>query len=47
MADCDDADLSEIVAGQLREYLPVDHVFGEGRRILFEAEPAEPFRDLD
>src|SRR5208282_6363598 len=43
MPDRCDAETDQIIGHQLRQHSGVDVVGGEGRRILLEPEPAQPF----
>jgi hypothetical protein len=47
MADRCDAEADQIIDRQLWQNAGVDVVGGEGRRILFQAEPAQPVGDID
>ena len=46
MADRGDADLAQIVSGQLRQDLPIDPVLGESWRVLGQTEATQPFRSV-
>ena len=46
MADQIDPDIPEVVGGQARQHLDVNRVVAKRRRILFEAQPAQPIGDI-
>ena len=46
ITDRRDADLFQIVCGQLRQHVPIDRVFREGRRVPPEAETPQPLGNV-